>query len=122
MSVTKFELKEEHVKLLTNIQWNLQHGTTLLVSEFNDVESQVLVNIYEEVDLILNGASNTQEAFGEEFDDYTPEQKATWDKLLAELPVALDIILYTGKTELGFYKTKFNVRAWKKSPTHDIQF
>ena len=47
MSVTKFELKEEHVKLLTKIQWNLQHGTTLLVSEFNDVESQVLVNIYE---------------------------------------------------------------------------
>lgn len=117
MSVTKFELKEEHVKLLTKIQWNLQHGTTLLVSEFNDVESQVLVNIYEEVDLILNGRLNTQDSLGIDFEDYTTEQKAEWDKLLSELPIALDIILYTGKTELGLYNTKFNVRAWRKYPT-----
>lgn len=114
MSVTKFELKEEHVKLLTNIQWNLQHGKTLLVSEFNDAESQVLVDIYEEVDLILNGTLNSKDSLGIDFDDYSIEQKTEWDKLLSELPMALDIFLYTGKMELGVYMTKFNVRAWKK--------
>jgi hypothetical protein len=46
--------------------------------------------------------------------EYTPEQTKEWDKLISELPTALDIILYNGHFELGLYKSKYHLRDWKK--------
>jgi hypothetical protein len=42
------------------------------------------------------------------------EKKARLDKLLVELPMALDIVLKTQSFDLGTYKTKTNYINWKK--------
>jgi hypothetical protein len=50
----------------------------------------------------------------EDIKEYSEEQKAEWDKLYSELPLALDVILFNGNFELGTYKTKWHDRNWKK--------
>jgi hypothetical protein len=118
MSAILFELKEEHVKLLKNLRWSL--NTDKIISGVADEGDEIAPpfgenNLYEAIDLILNGKPegvNLLEV--DEFAEYTDEQMAEWDKLYAELPMALDVILYTGKFELGKYKTRYHLRDWVK--------
>lgn len=117
MSIIKFELKEEHVKLLKNLRWSVKDN--LIVNMNNDGEEYIPPfgedNLYEAIDVILNGKPTNFDPFNsDEFSEYTDEQKAEWDKLYSELPTALDIILYNGNTELGLYKTKWHLRNWVK--------
>ena len=73
-------------------------------------------NLYDAIDLILNGKpENINALTHEDIIEYSDEQKAEWDKIYSELPMALDIILYNGHFELGSYKTKFHDRNWKKT-------
>jgi hypothetical protein len=115
MSLITFELKKEHIELLKNLRWNLQYGKSTFISQFIENDTQELANIYEEVDLILNGKPSNFDPLNTEFKDYTSEQKLEWDKLLSELPTALDIVLFTNSFELGHYRTKYNIRSWKKN-------
>jgi hypothetical protein len=72
-------------------------------------------NLYEAIDLILNGKPKDVNLLEvDEFTEYSNNQKAEWDKLYSELPIALDIILYTGKFELGKYKSRYHLRDWVK--------
>jgi len=116
MSVQRLELKEEHVKLLKHLRWSLKDGIVSGVG--NDGEGSIPPfgedNIYEAIDLILNGSTEEIDLDSTEPKEYSAEQKGNWDNLYAELPLALDIILYTGKIELGSYKTKYHLRDWKK--------
>lgn len=117
MSVIKFELKEEHVKLLKNLRWCIKDN--LIVNIHNNGDEYVPPfgenNIYEAIDTILNGKPIDFDPFNvENFKDYSEEQKAEWDKLYSELPIALDIVLFNGSYELGTYKTKWHDRVWKK--------
>lgn len=114
MSVVNFELKDDHIKLLRNISWTLKYGDLVLKRPFLDDDSELLVNVYEDVDLILNGNVYEIDALGDQSPVYSEQQKLVWDNLLSELPTAMDVILYTGKFEIGMYKTKFHVRSWKK--------
>ena len=117
MSVIKFELKEEHVKLLKNLRWGLLENKFVVSTEdiTEDPAPFGTDTVYEGIDLVLNGKPkefdpmNTNEA-----PTYTTEQINEWDKLISELPTALDIILFNGHFELGLYKTKFHSREWKK--------
>ncbi len=117
MSVLKLELKEEHVKLLKFLRFKL-NKTTNIIEGIADEEDSVPFgenNIYEAIDLILNGVPPKFDPFNtEELPEFSEEQKAEWDKLYEELPMALDIILFNGSFELGTYKTKFHDRNWKK--------
>lgn len=117
MSVILFELKEEHVKLLKHLNWSVLDNK-FLVSTENYLEDPApfgVDNLYEGIDLILNGKPKEFDPFNsEELKSYSDEEKIYMDKLMSELPVALDIILYNGSFELGTYKTKFHVRNWKK--------
>jgi len=119
MSALIFELKEEHVKLLKHLRWSLNENN--IVSGVADEGDGVAppfgeVDIYEAIDLVLNGKPEGVDLLTlEDFPEYTEEQKAEWDKLYADLPMALDIILYTGKFELGIYKTRFHLRDWVKT-------
>jgi hypothetical protein len=117
MSVIKFELKEEHVKLLKNLRWGMKGG--FIVNMHNDGDDYIPPfgedNLYEAIDVILNGKPTNFNPFNtEETIEYTDEQKAEWDNLYNELPTALDIVLYNGNYELGLYKTKWHDRVWKK--------
>lgn len=117
MSVLKLELTQDHLKLLKFLRFKL-NKTTNIIEGIADEEDSVPFgenNIYEAIDLILNGQPENQDPFNDsELPTYTNEQKEVWDKLYAELPIALDIILFNGNFELGTYKTKYHDRFWKK--------
>lgn len=117
MSVIKIELTENHVKLIKNLRWSFKEG--IIVGMGHDGEEHIPPlgedNIYEAIDIILNGRPVDFDPFNtEEETKYSDEQKKEWDKLYSELPTALDVILFNGHFELGKYKTKFNDRQWKK--------
>jgi len=116
MSIVKFELKNEHVQLLKQLKWSSTPDNKMIVS-VEDVDDPLLFNesnVYEAIDLILNGLPADFDPFNtSDLPTYSPEQIAEWDKLLSELPIALDIIMYNGHFTLGTYKTKFSDRAWK---------
>jgi hypothetical protein len=117
MSVIKFELKEEHVKLLKQLRWSTKGG--LIVNTGNDGDGESVPpfgenNLYDAIDLILNGVPEEFDPFTtEDIVEYSDEQKAEWDQLYNDLPIALDIILFNGHFNLGTYKTKFHDRVWK---------
>lgn len=116
MSVINFELKQIHLDLLKHLQWSLMDGKFLVSTE--DVSIDVAPfgadNVYEAIDLILNGKPEDFNPLETSEVNYTQEQKDNWDALLGELPMALDIILYNGHFELGTYKTRYHSRQWKK--------
>ena len=118
MSVITFELKEEHVKLLKHLRWSLKDN--VIVGLGHDNEEYIPAfgenNIYEAIDIILNGVPEDFDPFNtDEEKKYTDEQKSEWDKLYSELPTALDVVLFNGNFDLGTYKTKWHDRLWKKS-------
>lgn len=117
MSVLKLELTEQHVKLLKQLRWSIKDNIVIGVG--NDGEEFIPPfgenNIYEAIDIILNGVPEDFDPFNTEDEKvYSDEQKAEWDKLYSELPTALDIIMFNGHFELGTYKTKYHDRFWKK--------
>ncbi len=67
------------------------------------------------MDLILNGKPEGIDPFTEDkFPEYSLEQKLAFDELYAQLPLALEVILYNGGFETGKYKAKYHDRNWKK--------
>ena len=117
MSVLLFELKEEHLKLLKFLRWSI-NDKNFIVSTEDDNEDPAPFganNLYEGIDLILNGKpANFDPLNTEDIETYSNEQKAEWDKLYSELPTSLAIILQTQKFEIGLYKAKFHDQIWKK--------
>lgn len=119
MSVLNFELKKEHILLLKNLRWSINKDN--IISAVADEGDEIAppfgeVDIYEAIDLILNGKPDGIDPLThEEFPIYSDEQKAEWDKLYAELPVALDVILFNGNFDLGTFKTRWHDRNWKKT-------
>jgi len=112
MSVLKFELKEEHLKLLKHLEWEREfNGEVIITSGENPFGG---FDHYEDMGVILYGRPEDFDPFDGDPFDWTYEQKEEMDKLLSELPLALDIVLNTQSFELGLYKTKFHVREWKK--------
>ena len=117
MSVIKFELKKEHIILLKNLRWGLMENKFIVSTEdiTEDPAPFGADTIYEGIDLVLNGKPESFDPMNStEPKTYTTEQIAEWDKLISELPTALDIILYNGTFELGTYRTKYHIRDWKK--------
>ena len=119
MSVLKFELKKEHVLLLKNLRWSINKSNIIsaVADEGDDIAPPFgEVNIYEAIDLILNGKpSDIDPLTHDEFPIYSEEQKAEWDILYSELPLALEIILFNGNFELGSYKCRWHDRNWTKT-------
>src|SRR3954464_814609 len=111
MSVIKFELKQEHIDLLKAMNWSLLSHKFIVSAEQpeEDVSPFGGDDLYEDIDLILNGKPedfNPLETFEpKKFDNDT---KLGWDKLISELPQALEIILSTQGFNLGEYKARFH--------------
>lgn len=117
MSVIKFELKAEHVKLLKHLRWSMMANNFIVSCESIDEgwNSFGTDNFYETIDLILNGKPDDFDPLNtDEPTKYSNEQIAEWDKLYAELPTALDVIMHNGNFDLGQYKTRYHDRNWKK--------
>jgi len=115
MSVIKFELKEEHVKLLKHLRWSKSKELIVNISDDEDSVPFGFDTIYEAIDTILNGKPEEFDPFEiHDVIEYSDEQKAGWDKLYDDLPTALDVILHNQSFDLGYYKTKYHDRNWKK--------
>lgn len=112
MSVLKFELKEEHLKLLKHLEWERDfNGETIITNGENPFGG---FDHYEDMGIILYGRPEEFDPFDGNPFDWSDEQKEEMDKLLSELPMALDVVLNAQTFELGEYKTKFHIREWKR--------
>jgi hypothetical protein len=107
MSLHKFELKEDHVKLAKQMNWvGILQGSTANTNGDN---------VHEDMGVILYGAADGDlDPFSETLLTYSEEQITEMDNLLEELPTAIDIIMFNGNFELGHFKTKTYERNWKR--------
>jgi hypothetical protein len=120
MSVLLFTLKKEHLDLLRAMNWSL-HLKKFIVSAEDFISDQSPFggdDVYEDMDLILNGKPDEFDSFihgdGESL-KISQEKKEEFDKLLSELPLALEVILRTQTFEIGDYSAKYHQRySWKK--------
>jgi hypothetical protein len=110
MSVAKFELTEKHISLVKGLEWNINN--MVINGFFSNPEDNG--NLYDDMGVILYGVPEITDATQEQNRLFTPEQFDEMNKLYEELPTALSIILYTGKFEVGTYKTKTYIKDWKK--------
>jgi hypothetical protein len=119
MSVLKFELKEEHFKLLKNLKWGMNKDKIIIGVSKDETDEFAPPfgedNLYYAIDLILNGKPTNFDPLNDEGEiNYSQEQINEWDKLYSELPMALSIILQRQSFETGTYKAKYHNQVWKK--------
>lgn len=113
MSIIKFELKEDHIKLLKHLEWNELTDTKSIVSKGENTPFGGFDH-YEDMGIILYGRPPEFDPFEGNPFGWTDEQKEEMDTLLTELPLALEVILNTQSFTPGRYKTKFHDRHWKQ--------
>lgn len=118
MSLIKFTLKDEHVALLKAMNWGSMNNFIISADNPNEDKSPFGGDdLYEDMDLILNGKPDNFETVINSDIGYvvTEEKKEIFDKLLSELPLALEVILRTHNFDLGNYTAKYHQRfSWKK--------
>jgi hypothetical protein len=117
MGLIKFELKEEHVKLLKHLRWSIKSEQIISKMDDDDADSPFGGdNLFEDMSLILNGKPDNFNPVDDEIlvSELSDDDKIKLKELFNELPIALDIILNYGTFEPGFYKTKWYDRNWIK--------
>jgi hypothetical protein len=112
MSVVKFELKEEHLKLIRGLRFRMDDDNNItcadMLSPFGGD------NIYEDMNVILYGKPDDFDPMKlpDELAQDTVEQLSN---LYSELPNALEIVLTLNTFETGWYKRKWHDRSgWKR--------
>jgi len=113
MSIIKFKLTDDHIKLVKHLGWGELTDTNLIRttdqgSPFGGFD------YYEDMGVILYGKPNDFDPFDGNPFQWSNEQKLEMDKLLKELPMALEVILNKQTFEPGLYKTRYHNREWKK--------
>jgi len=103
MALRKFELKEEHFKLLKHFKWSIDDTNAIYSETENDTPYGGL-SLIEDVGLILYGKPDEDfdhtSAYGPQYsEDQQTEIMITYDQL-AE---ALEVILHTQSFEVGHY-------------------
>jgi hypothetical protein len=117
MALLKFELKEDHIKLLKHLRWSI--SSDQLVSRGADKEEYGDSpfggdDLIEDMNTILNGKPDNFDPLNDEGIEISEDEKVRMLEIYYELPIALDIILYSSSFELGHYKTKWYDRNWVK--------
>jgi len=119
MALLKFELKEDHIKLLKNLKWSINDVTNYIESIGNGDEFGESPfgggNMIEDMYIILYGKPDEFDILNDSIIEISQSDIENMEKLFSELPMALDIILYTASFEPGHYKTKWYDRNWIKS-------
>jgi hypothetical protein len=117
MSLIKFEVKDDHIKLIKQLKWDtisfphMNNETKVnLSTPFSDGDIIVF-----DIGLILHGYDGIPVEHDTENDPiYGEEEIARMKQLYYELPMALDIISFFGEFKTGWFKTKSYLRDWKK--------
>ncbi len=121
MAILKFEVTDQHLKLLKHLRWSVNKTGFIIGTEDEEIDRAPFNenSLYEAIDLILNGKKNESKELAALTSHFLPfysdEQKAEWDKLYAELPMALSVILQRQSFELGKFKTKWYDLNWEKA-------
>lgn len=112
-----FELKEEHISLITNLlttpeKLSLIGCVDSSLSPFSDN------NLMDDLGTFIIGRELSDEE-KKELDAKGIEYKSRDDvdylkQIYSELPMALDVILNTQSFEVGKYRTRWYERNWKK--------
>jgi len=126
MSLVKFEVKEDHLKLLKFLQWS-QTDTDHLVSINNndndDAEDIVLTpfggdDLMEDIGTIIYGQPEDFDPFDEDTEfgksKWGEEKEAEMRELFNGLSTALSIVLANQSFETGHFKRKFHDVVWTK--------
>lgn len=112
MALLKFELTDQHIALVRNI--NLKDYFELFT---HDPSKDIM---YEDFGLILYGKPDGEfDPLSSEQPDWSDEQKEEMDKLFNDIPTALEIMMQSGSFEAGNYKTKHYDRNWRRSVKKD---
>lgn len=140
MSLIKFELKENHLKLLKYLQWSkteTNHFLSIANLDNDDAEDVILTpfggdNLIEDIGHIIYGRPEDEDIQPKRRDNeedephivrigevdetfgYSPEQIKEITDLFNGLAMALEICLYTQSFEVGHYKRKYHDRHWIK--------
>lgn len=113
MSILKFELKEEHIVLLRSFKW-CEMDESMVIKTDSEDNPLSGYDYHDVVGAMIFGLPDNYVAIEDECIPFTEQQIEEIDKLISELPMALDVILNGGTFEPGLYKTKFVHRDWKK--------
>lgn len=118
MAAIKIRITEDHLKLIKHLNWDFdlyaREGDEFKTPKVNEKEPFGHGHIYGQLNLLLGSPKElggVNDVVEYVIDD---ELKAKYDKLLIELPLALDVIMYTQKFETGLYKRKSNFRDWNR--------
>ena len=113
MSVIKFELKEDHLKLLKHLSWQeLTNDNKIMTEGTNSPFGGI--DHYEDMGIIIFGQPEDFDPLDKDPFNWTSEQKEYMDKIIIELPIAIEVILSKGSFELGKFKSRYHIREWKE--------
>jgi len=115
MSNIKVEITEDHIKLARQLIFSSLENVIFAAEEENGSQFGG-DDLLRDIEVILEGVP---EGGIDPFDDVpeiTEEKKEYYEKLYAELPTVLEIILGLATFETGHYKRRFHIRrgSWKK--------
>lgn len=130
MSLVKFELKEDHLKLLKNLQWSKTDTNHLLsISGIDSDYSEDVIltpfggdDLMEDIGQIIYGQPEGEDIVPMSYDEegdgtfkykYCDEEIKYMEELFDGLSIALDICLFTQSFVAGHYKTRYHLRDWK---------
>lgn len=116
MSVIKFELTEQHISLIKNIDFELLFN--LVDNDYHSYEGNLFGQSddkFDDIGLIIYGKPEKEfDPTSSDINVYSEEQKDEMSKLISELPTAFKIMVQTGTFIDGKYKTRHHDINWKK--------
>lgn len=119
MGLIKVEITDDHIKLVRQLRFH-KFGDHLMsgVREVDELDPTPSPyggdSVIDDMGLVIYGPPKDFDPVESEGFEWTKEQLEHLKKLEEEVPLALDIVLQTGKFETGHYKTKHYERNWKK--------
>ena len=115
MAIIKFELKENHIKLLKHLDWKINVDNVIENNKVNNGTPYGGLSLIEDAGLILFGKPEGV------FDPlslherlYSEKQINEIEETYSELPLALEVILYLKTFDVGHYKKNWNQNNWRE--------
>lgn len=115
MAIVKFELKENHLKLLKHLSWKIGKDNSIETLEVENGTPYGGISLVEDAGLILHGKPDGDfDPLSSVPPQYSDEQIEEIEELYDELPLALEVVTYLRTFKLGHYKKKYNSNHWKE--------
>lgn len=125
MALVKFELKEEHLKLMKHLRWTLieSHHIISKPDEMMDLGDSPFGgdDLVEDMYNIIYGKPENFNPIDDEGLEISDEIREELIRLFTQLPTAIDVVLYTQSFKPGHYKSKWYDRNWTSYTPKQIE-